>query len=274
MSIQRTTVLLITTVCLLGSAVSVSAQDDKPSKAELRERLVDQLERTREREQWLEVQLKRFDSGELPEREAFERDQPDKHEPFGGGQPRQFSDEELLLVVKDLREQVGQPGEGGPFRDILASEGAERDRLLRRLAPRLGRLVELRERSPEQYKVHLNEMRAGMDIARAARNLGMLMAESDADESAIEDAKSDLREAISAGFDAKAAMARQELAEVQERLDSLKQEIADAEAEREERIEKQFTAIIKKIKDGGWMKRGRDRRPREGDGRARRSGND
>jgi hypothetical protein len=266
--------MVLLALSTMSTVYSAAAQNNKPQEPALRERLVDQLERTRERERWLEIQLERIDNGEEIDKAQFSRDRFESQPRREGDQPREIIESELLLVVDDLLGQDNESDRPSPFRDILKSEGVERTRLLRGLEPRLRKLVELRDRDPEKYEIHLQEMRAGMQIAKAARSLGVTMAESESEEE-IEAAKQKLRAAISEAFDARAAMALHELAAVQDKLNDLTEEIANAETQRQDRIEMQFEAILRKVKDGGWAKRERngERGPPDG-GRPRRSGDD
>ena len=274
MSVIRLVGTATLSLLVMFGTTSINAQDADSAQPEAQRRLELQLEAIREREKWLLHQLERAKNGETIEENGPWGEPPRRGGPAGDAQPRELREDEMLAVIRDFRAKNPESAEYSPFHDILDSDGPDRKRLLRRLEPRLRKLVDLRERSPEQYEARLLELSAGMQIAKAARELGMIIADADASEADQDTASENLRAAISAAFDAKSAVAKQELADVQAKLDALTQEIADAEEQRQARIDRQFEAILSKIKAGGWMRTSPDRRGPGREDRGRRSGND
>lgn len=240
-------------ICLVAStlfALPAAAQNERPRprpvREELRHDLEQQLERLRMRERWLERQIQAIDRGETPERP----DQADVAEP---DQPRELTPEDnakFIAVLRDLHEDRELAGDESPFKRVLETDGPERDRLLRRLAPRLQRLVDLKDTDPERYEATKQEMVAGLKIARAARELSMTMRDKNATPESQAQAKDALRSAIAAGFDARAAMTRYELRDAQARLEDLTSEVAKAESERDQRISEQFERMLRRIETG------------------------
>lgn len=234
----------------IAIASGASAQDEPgprdPDRAEARRHLQEQLDRIRERERWLTRQIESFDRGEP---ESLREGEEPRHRPEWADSPEERL--RLLGVLRDLQSDPELAGIESPFRQVLETEGPERDRLLRRLAPRLQNLVELKGRDPERYEAGRREMVTGIKIARAARLMGQALSDPEASKESIQQARGVLRATIADGFDARAANTRLEVLDVQAKLDSLNEEVARAEAERESRIDEQLEAFVKRIEQFG-----------------------
>ena len=224
-------------------------QRPRPTREELREDLKHQLERLQMRERWLKRQIEAIDRGETPE-PPMQRGphEPDRHQT----EPRiENDDEAYLAVLRDLQEDSEfNGGKDSPFQRVLETDGPERERLIRRLAPRLQRLVDLKDRDPERYDATKQEMLAGLKIAKAARALSIAMQDSESTEEELAFARDDLRNAIALGFDARAAMTRYELRDAEQRLNELSAEVSKAESEREQRINEQYEHMLERIESG------------------------
>jgi len=234
----------------------------QPDRAHLRQDLQDQLERLRLRERWLTRQIDAMDRGEVPEQSGPEGEGP---KPDRGVTPEER--QKLMGVLRDLQSDPALAGGDSPFKHILEAQGPESERLIARLAPRLRNLVELKDADEERYAAARKEMVAGIQIARAARQFGLTARDPDVTDESLNQARRVLRAAIAAGFDARAEMMRYELRDAQERLDSLTQEITDAEFERDARIDEQLRNMVKRIESSdGWEDReippGKERRAR------------
>lgn len=265
-------------LCLIAGVPLASpalAQDDRPRRQpvreELREDLVQQLERLRMRERWLERQIEAMDRGEKPE--------PAPHGEPDARRPEKLSDEDkqrLLGVLRDLQSDPDLAGGETPFQRILETEGPERERLLVRLAPRLQRLIDLKDNDPERYDATRREMVAGIKIARAARQFGIAMRDPDATDETMQQARRVLRAAIAEGFDARAEMMKFELKDAQDKLDSLTSEVSRAESERDRRIDEQLDRMSKRIEAGGEPRGtgGEERPPQDRERRQRPSRDD
>ena len=213
------------------------------------------------RERWLTRQIEAMDRGESPVQPGPEGESP---KPDRGltAEERQ----KLMGVLRDLQSDPALSGGDSPFKHILESQGPESERLIARLAPRLRNLVEFKGTDEERYATARKEMVAGIQIARAARQYGLTARDQNASDEAKNQARRVLRAAIAAGFDARAEMMRYELRDAQERLDSLTQEIAEAESERDARIDEQLTNMVNRIESSDqWDDRDpslKDRRQR------------
>ncbi len=240
------------TLLVTGAAAQQEPPRRAPDRAHLRQELQDQLERVRMRELWLTRQIEAMEKGERPEQAG----------PGGeGSRPdRVLSPEDrrkLWSVLRDLQADPALAGNDSPFAHIVDAEGPEADRLLQRLAPRLRNLVELKENDQERYVAARQEMVAGIHIARAAKQYGLMLRDPEASEDDLNQARRVLRAAIADGFDARATMTRYELRDAEERLDSLKADISEAESQREARIDEQLRGMILRIKSADEG-RGRD----------------
>lgn len=259
--------VLATPLLLSPTAIAQPGEDGPPDREHLRERLSAELERLRDRERWLLARLEDVDD------ETVEIDEQlrDRDQRGPGGRPPEdqptesvIDTDKLISLLRDIHANDPKLEGDSPFRRILDRDTEERRRLLRHMAPKLRELAQLRESDPVKYEIRRDEMIAGMGIARAARRLGELMHDENADESSIEEARQSLRAAISRGFDAKASVARHELGEVREKLNSLSEEIESAESERSERIDRQYTAMLKRIEEHAPPSEGEPRRGSRG----------
>jgi len=240
---------------VVGSALATTAsgQEERPhrqpSREELRQDMQQQLERLQMRERWLQRQIESIDRGDMPERPQPGEGEP-PHERDRGRELTAEDQAKFIAVLRDIQSDRGNSGEDSPFARILEKEGPERDRILRKLAPRLQRLVDLKDTDPERYEATKDEMIAGLDIAHAARKLSLELRNPEASEASTLEASNALREAIAKGFDARAAMTRYELQDVEQRLEVLTAEVSQAEAQRDERIEEQFQNMLRRIESG------------------------
>ena len=257
--LTRFIALALIAVPTLNAAAQGERPRPRPVREELRQDLEQQLQRLRMRERWLERQLDAIDRGEAPEPpEQGENRGPDRQ-----WEPSAEDNEKYLAVLRDLQQDEKLAGEASPFAKVLETEGPERDRLLRRLAPRLQRLVDLKDTDPERYEATKREMIAGLQIARAARELSIAVRDADATDEKIAQAQNALRDAIANGFDARAEMTRYEIRDAEERLEQLNGEVSRAEAEREQRITEQLDRMVERIRSGADAGEpgGPDRRP-------------
>lgn len=242
--IRTALVGFVSLVLTSGAGAQDGPEPRRPDRTEVRSHLQEQLDRLRERERWLTAQIEAMDRGEKPE--GAEADEP-RHRPGWSSTPEERR--RLLAVLRDLQSDPELAEGESPFRQVLETEGPERDRLLMRLAPRLKNLAELRGGDPEMYEASRREMIAGIKIARAARMLGMALRNPESNEESLRQARRVLRAAIADGFDARAATARLEVRSVQAKLDGLIEEVTRAEAERDSRIDEQLESFVARMKD-------------------------
>lgn len=232
--------------------VSQPREGGEPDREKLRERLTAELERTRERERWLVAKLDSVDDDSVEIDPQFDRDR--RGDPRGrpGGDPQPISETDtkrMISLLRDIHANDPNLDSDSPFRRVLDNDTEDRRRLLQRMAPKLRELLKLRDSNTEKYELRRDEMIAGFAIARAARLLGVAMRQEDPAQADIDEAKQNLRDAISRGFDAKAAVTKFELGEVEAKLEKLSTEIESAESERSERIEGHYQAMLRKIEE-------------------------
>ncbi|RNC81562.1 MAG: hypothetical protein ED559_07165 [Phycisphaera sp.] len=260
-------------VLLAGSsfglpAISQPGERGAPDRERLRERLTEELERTREKERWLLAKLDSVDDDTGHVESLLGRDWGEpRGRPGADLQPMGEADtKRMVSLLRDIHANYPDLEANSPFRRVLDKDTEDRRRLLQRMAPKLRELLKLRDTNTEKYELRRDEMIAGFAIAKAARRLGVVMHQEEPDQSDIDYAKQALRDSISLGFDAKAAVARYELGEVQAKLEKLSTEIETAESERTERIEDYYEAMLRKIEDHSP----RDIKDGEGEQRERR----
>ena len=241
--------VLLAGISFACSAFSQTGESGSPERERLRERLTQELERTREKERWLIAKLDGFDDDtvNIDSMPGRDRGEP-RGRPRAELQPMGEADtKRMISLLRDIHANDPDLEADSPFRRVLDNDTEDRRRLLQRMSPKLRELLKLRDTNSEKYELRRDEMIAGFAVARAARRLGVAMHQEEPDQSDIDAAKQSLLDAISMGFDAKAAVARHELGEVQIKLEKISTEIETAENERSERIQDYYEAMLRKI---------------------------
>ncbi|GAB5495338.1 MAG: hypothetical protein Phyf2KO_04180 [Phycisphaerales bacterium] len=246
------TLILLAGFGIASDAVSQHRDGGEPNREQLRERLTAELERTRERERWLMAKLESVNDNSIELGPQLDRDRREENQGRPGQERLPMSEEvtkRMISLLRDIHAHDPSLEADSPFRRVLDNDTDDRRRLLQRMAPKLHELLKLRESNNEKYELRRDEMIAGFAIARAARRLGVAMHQDEVAPGDIESAKQALHDAISRGFDAKAAVTKYELGEVERKLEKLSHEIDSAENERAERIESHYEAMLLRIEN-------------------------
>lgn len=283
-------------VISLGLASGVRAQPTEPppkdavDPARVRARFERRLEEVRALEKRLSDALARLDQGadadevmrDVPMRDLWGREQ----DPEGRGNPEWRGDRDRGGDRGGERDR-GRPEppdrEGPPraspeevqrFIDEFAPRLAERinrvraesptmaDRLLERMRPRVGELLQTQRDDPSFFEVRRDDFLASIMMIEAGRELGE--ARRSGDEAKISAARDQARGAIAQSVDARRRVQEAELARLERRLQSLRDEIAQDAQRRDAIIDERLADLeshSERIPDRGTPIR-RDRSPR------------
>jgi hypothetical protein len=250
---------------ILASLMLLSAGPAWAQPGVSRERLEWQLRLLDQRRAKVVAQLEQLDAQQDPQRDGpLDADERGGHpaagdEPEMGEQPERILmqleavDPELARRLRLWHEPGVELGHGpGP-----GDQGPP----LRRILPRLMELRDLREHDPELFEASRRELRTGIDIMIAAREVrdarGKPQAETDA-------AVQRLRAAIAEAFDAKRDGARLEITRLEAQLEQTRRRVAEAESNREGTIDEHLAKALRRLGLEGPPGSGHDR-PR-GDG--------
>lgn len=156
------------------------------------------------------------------------------------------SPEERERLMATMREHM--PGLAALV-ERVPEEG--RERMLRRIAPRVREAMALKERDPKLFELKAAELRGGIAVmaaARSARELSRRERDGEAEIAPKRDAaKAALREAMAAQFDTRAELQRHEVELLAARLEALKERVSKQAAERDAKIDE----MVRRVLEGG-----------------------
>lgn len=124
------------------------------------------------------------------------------------------------------------------------------ERFFNRVAPRLRELMFLEERDPGLFMLRLEDLRSDWGVGDAARALRRAMAAHPAGDPAIASADAKLREAVARHMDAQAKLRAHEIEMLSKRLETLRSELNDQSARREQRLDEQVARFKAFIESG------------------------
>ncbi|MBL8760679.1 MAG: hypothetical protein JNL50_05185 [Phycisphaerae bacterium] len=266
------------------------AQDRPPADAppidreKLKEELTRRLEETKRTQARLEQAIARLNEGgdpmeirrdSLPERfrdrlRRGERDAGPKADrpgepplpgrdgsPGSPGSPgprgdRKLSPEDHERMLRFLDEHM--PRIAGRLRDALKENPTVAETLLARLGPKLRELEATQRSQPEMFELKLRDLRATLSLQEAFRSWkGTLRDKPDADR---QKARESIAELVREQFEARLAIREQELAMLEKRIDSVRKELEDMRAKRDQRVNEEVDR---------WMNDFGPREPKPGD---------
>lgn len=267
-------------------ATPPEARTDKPEKS-FRALLERRIDEGRERLNAFEDALRRIDAGEDPAkvRESLENSAPGGRRMLGsrpflpervGEEPRPqgepggpppnapLTPEERERALGFLEQHL--PRVADKMRDLSKSNPATLDRLLMRMRPKLLDLGNAMKYDHELFELKVRELQAAMQVMEAAKALRE--AATEADRPAL---RQSLRDAVAEHFDIQLKVSEREAAKLAERIESLRNEIADRKARRDAFIDRELEATLRGPRPG----RGNDGpRPEDGSRQRERQGQD
>lgn len=162
---------------------------------------------------------------------------------------RAFIDENLPVLAERLRNVEQHDPQAAP-------------RMIGRIAPRLREAFEARERSPEVFRLRVQELEQGFQLLDAARRTRRVVETEGPESAAAVEAKARFRELAGAHFDTQVRLQNAEVADLEARIAELRAEIDRKTTHRDEEIDARVEDVLRNTRPG---------RP-EGAGRPSRSG--
>lgn len=264
---MRTSVFVAVMTIALCGMNSVRAQEQQNAthvateRETLRLRIEKRLEDIRKQLQSLEEGLKSLDSGGdiaplkalVDRRGGGWRGGPPRSEETSSRETGPISPQEretLLALLKETMPTLWSRLEALQEKDPQAAE-----RMSGRLLSRLREAAELKDREPKLYALKIDELKAWADVMAAAQALRERSGEAD-----VNALRTKLREAVSLQFDAREATQNQEIADLEKRLKTLREESAQKSANRTQLIDEFMTRIEAARPDGPRRRNEADRK--------------
>lgn len=191
---------------------------------------------------------------------------------MGAGEPPEpLSIEEVRRLRVFIDENLPLLGERLRIAEQNDPQAAQR--MIGRIAPRLREAFEARERSPEVFKLRIQELEQGFQLLDAARRTRRVV-ETDGPESpAATEARARFRELAAAHFDTQLRLQNAEVAELEARIADLRAEIDRKTTHRDEEIDARVDEVLRSSRPDRPEGAGRPSRPGaegSGPGRGRR----
>lgn len=165
------------------------------------------------------------------------------------------SDEETLAFIREhfttLAERLEHAGNENP--EFAA-------RLLGRLKPRLADAIRLKDEDPEYAKLRVSELKVGFEIMQQARLLGSLTGEPGSKQDPEQVlAETELRRLLDQQFFIEQRLALHRIGRETDRLEAMREQIADRAARRDEIIDDHLDRVRERTKSGRRRDRDHDR---------------
>lgn len=170
---------------------------------------------------------------------------------------RVFIDEHLPLLAERLRIAEQNDPQAAP-------------RMIGRIAPRLREAFEARDRSPEVFKLRVEELEQGFQLLDAARRTRRVVETQGAESPGAMEAKARFRELAAAHFDTQVRLQNAEVAELETRIAELRAEINRKTTHRDEEIDLRVGEVLRGSRPDRPESAGRPSRPGSEPGRGRR----
>jgi hypothetical protein len=199
-----------------------------------------------------------------PADDMRDRDRDDRG-PWGRGRPEPLTDAQLAEVRAIIDEHI--PTLAQRLKAAEENEPEAADRFLARIAPRFRDILELKEHAPELVEVRIDELRTGMAIVAAARDLRRLDAEQPGSQ-AFTDKKEEIRGLLVRQFDLRQQLERhrieRQIAEMQSALSRLAEQTRDRTEVIDGHLDRVVSRALNADRDGD-ERRGRRRDEDAGD---------
>lgn len=238
-----------------GADGETGAGQPAMTAADLRARLQRRLDDVRLIGQRLEQGIAKLDAGAAPDevmRDLFAPGLPRGWEGGGGwrgggGEHRgPLTDEERERVMALIQERM--PRVAAWIEEERTRDPSLIEAVATRLAPQIREIERLRERDPEGARVRTEELIATIGVMRATRLYRAALA-GGADTPQAIDARTVLRDALVAQFEARLAARQHEVAALSRRLDSLREDIDAETTGREQLIDAAIERISQAAQD-------------------------
>lgn len=170
-------------------------------------------------------------------------------------------DEEQVKVALDVLDEM-QPRVAERLRSLREENPERFEASLSRIGPHALHMANLRENDPQAYELRVRENELGieaMHLARKARH-----AADDDDEQAREAVRQELKQILEQQFEVRTQLLEHEMAQVESRLEKLRDQLGEQKQQREQFIERRYELIMRFSRRGfrdtdGTRQRSRDR---------------
>lgn len=264
---MRTSAFVAVIAIALCGMSSVRAQEHKnptdpaAEREALRQRIEKRIEDVRKQLQSLDEGLKSLNAGgeiaplkALVERRGGGwRGGPSRSEDVSSREAGPMSPQERETLLALLKETM--PALSARLDALREKDPQAAERMSGRLLSRLREAAELQEREPKLYALKIDELKAWAEVMAAAQSLRERGG--DADVVAL---RTKLREAVSLQFDAREATQNQEIADLEKRLKSLREESAQKSANRTQMIDEFMTRLEAARPEGSRRRNESDRK--------------
>lgn len=175
---------------------------------------------------------------------ASDRDRDDQPDKRGFGDRRRFGDRAPELTDQRIEQMMTVINEHAPEYAAQLESLRERDpeafrKLLRKLAPRFEAARQFHERDPEGFALHMRYKRLSAEIGRTVHRYRKT-----SDDSEKTELRDRLRELVDQRFALQIEQARREVVRIEQRLDTLRTEIAQREQNREQLVDEQLDKVL------------------------------
>ncbi len=144
---------------------------------------------------------------------------------------RVFVDEHLPMLARRLREAERDDPQASP-------------RMIGRIAPRLREALDSRERSPEVFRLRVQELEQGFQLLDAARRTRRVIESEGPGSPAAIDARARFRELAATHYDTQVALQREEVADLERRLTDLRAELDRKTNNRDAEIDERVDEVL------------------------------
>jgi hypothetical protein len=243
--VKRLLTILLTPALSLGLSLALAgptlAQPDRERPSE------EQRQEIRERMQ------ERRDQNRDGERPRGPRDGDDDRR----GEVRTIPPEDLdvaLDILAEFRADTAQE-----LRELAKDNPEAAAARLARSFPRIHEFIQMKQREPERFDLHLRSMRVMRETWQLKKQI--FEARRDGNAEAIDELSGKLREQVAEMFDIRLALRRLEVEELRAKLQEVEAELEDAEQNREAYIDEKLEEELDPSRDRhrrGDRERGRD----------------
>lgn len=265
------------------AAATAKERAGELSREEVRERLLKRLEETQKIEEGIRAAIARLDAGgdnfevwtELEKLRPVVRDllspisrrgqtpmrpgQPAAVEGRGGAaqQGGQGAEPQRMLNRAEMRERVmkfldeNMPVMAQRLREAEKTDRAAIENTVAKIGPRIEDLLKTKREEPDFFPVRLQELRLGLGMFEAARQLGEVSKAAAPDAELAKTLEDQLMKMGYEMFDVREKIQERDLRRVNERATQLQRELSEQRGNRDQIVRDRVNALIQRAKNAG-----------------------
>ena len=165
----------------------------------------------------------------------------------GRERPPPLTDDQLGQIREIIDEHI--PTLSERLEAVKDKDPEAAQRFLSRIAPRFRDILDLRERAPELVEVRIDELRTGMAIVAAARDLRRLHGE-DSESDEVESKKREIHQLLERQFDLRQQLERDRIERQLEDLSAARERLDEQARDRDRLIEGHLSRVLSRTLDG------------------------